>query len=65
MDVLHTQMRLLKDEKGVTAIEYALIAAFVAIVIIFGVTEAGQWIHGAFAYIADCLQGAGVPASVK
>ena len=62
MDVLKTQMGLLKDEKGVTAIEYALIAAFIAIVIIFGVTQAGEWIHGAFVYIADSLQTAGVPA---
>ena len=34
-------MRFLKDEEGVTAIEYGLIAALIAVVIIAAITAVG------------------------
>jgi pilus assembly protein Flp/PilA len=45
------------DERGVTAIEYALIAALIAIVIIGGATQLGQTINNKFQYIANCVNG--------
>jgi pilus assembly protein Flp/PilA len=35
-------MRILRDKRGVTAIEYALIAALIAVVIIGGVNRLGK-----------------------
>ena len=53
-------MRLLKNEDGVTAIEYALIAALIALTIIVGATYAGEWLDAAFTYIGTTLQNSGV-----
>lgn len=55
-------MGLLKDQKGVTAIEYGLIAALIALGIIVGVTATGDWLGAVFDEIAATLQGTGVPA---
>lgn len=44
--------RLLKDEAGVTAIEYGLIAALIAIVVIAGVRAAGSKVGTTFTNIA-------------
>jgi pilus assembly protein Flp/PilA len=44
--------RLLKGEEGVTAIEYALIAALVAVVIIGGATLLGTNLNTLFVNIA-------------
>jgi pilus assembly protein Flp/PilA len=52
--------RFLKGEEGVTAIEYALIAAGIAIAIVVIVFAVGKQISSAFQCIADCL-----PAAVK
>ena len=43
---------LVKREDGVTAIEYALIAALIALVIIVAVTAVGTSLSATFAYIA-------------
>jgi pilus assembly protein Flp/PilA len=48
-------MKLVKGEEGVTAIEYGLIAALIAVVIIVAVTAAGTSLSGIFQYIADKL----------
>jgi pilus assembly protein Flp/PilA len=56
-------MRLLKNEDGVTAIEYALIAALIALTIIVGATYAGTWLNNALTYIGDTLMNSGVPAA--
>ena len=48
-------MRFLNDERGVTAIEYALIAALIAVVIITIVTNTGLNVAAVFQKIADCL----------
>lgn len=65
MNALHYVMSHLKaaqikrDERGVTAIEYALIAALIGIVIIAGATTLGSNINGKFASIAASVSGAG------
>ncbi|HEY5409437.1 MAG TPA: Flp family type IVb pilin [Caulobacteraceae bacterium] len=44
--------RLLRDRSGATAIEYGLIAALVAVVIIVGVTNVGTSINGVMTNVA-------------
>jgi pilus assembly protein Flp/PilA len=44
--------KFINDESGVTAIEYALIAALIAVVIIAGATSVGQAINTKFNNIA-------------
>jgi pilus assembly protein Flp/PilA len=44
--------RFAKDESGVTAIEYGLIAALIAVVIITAVTLVGTTLSGTFNSIA-------------
>lgn len=48
-------MKFLKDEDGVTAIEYGLIAALIAVVIIVGATAVGTELNGLFNRVADEL----------
>ncbi len=50
--------RFLQDEEGVTAIEYGLIAALIAVLIIGGVTVIGKELCGTFNTIATSLGGA-------
>ncbi len=65
MDALNYVMSHLKvaqiksDERGVTAIEYALIAALIGIVIIVGAGALGTTINGKFSTIAASISGAG------
>jgi pilus assembly protein Flp/PilA len=47
--------RLIKDEAGVTAIEYGLIAALIAVVIIGAVTTLGTKLSTLFTTIATSL----------
>lgn len=47
--------RFLKDEDGVTAIEYGLIAALIAVAIIVAVTLIGTNLNNIFNYIAGQL----------
>jgi pilus assembly protein Flp/PilA len=42
----------LKSERGVTAIEYGLIAALIAVVIVGGITLIGTNLQAVFAYVA-------------
>lgn len=46
------------DEQGVTAIEYGLIAALIAVVIIGTVTTVGTKLDGVFQTIANALPAA-------
>jgi pilus assembly protein Flp/PilA len=48
-------MRFLKDEEGVTAVEYGLIAALIAVVIISAVTLLGAQLDTTFTKIKDAL----------
>jgi pilus assembly protein Flp/PilA len=45
--------RFVKDESGATAIEYGLIAALIAIAIIFGASALGTAINEKFTYIKN------------
>lgn len=47
--------RFWKEEEGVTAIEYGLIAALIAIVIITGATAVGTNLNSLFTYISTKL----------
>lgn len=47
--------RFLRDESAATAIEYGLIAALIAVVIIVGLTTVGTKLNTKFASIATTL----------
>jgi pilus assembly protein Flp/PilA len=48
--------RFLKDERGVTAIEYGLIASLIAVVIITAVTNIGTKLNTTFGTVATALK---------
>jgi len=48
-------MEFLKDEEGVTAIEYGLIAALIAVAIIVGVTAVGTSVNSTFTEVSTKL----------
>jgi len=48
--------RFLKEEEGVTAIEYGLIAALIAVVIITAVTLVGTKLDSTFTTVAGSLK---------
>ncbi|HEX4098562.1 MAG TPA: Flp family type IVb pilin [Caulobacteraceae bacterium] len=50
--------RFIKDEGGATAIEYGLIAALVAVVIIVGLTSLGTTLNNTFSTVATNVSGA-------
>jgi len=47
--------RFIKDQAGVTAIEYGLIAALIAVVIIGAVTALGTSLQGTFNTVANAM----------
>jgi pilus assembly protein Flp/PilA len=51
-------IRFFKDEEGVTAIEYGLIAALIAVVIIVAVTHTGTAVSGVFEDVATAVDNA-------
>lgn len=50
--------RLLKQEEGVTMVEYGLIAALIAIVCIVAITGLGTNLNTAFVTICNAIAGA-------
>ena len=48
----------MQEEDGVTAIEYGLIAALIAVVIIVAVGEVGTRLNGVFETVRDALPAA-------
>jgi len=50
-----------KDESGVSAVEYGLIAALVAVAIIAGATTLGTNLNTIFSEVGDKLEGVSVP----
>jgi pilus assembly protein Flp/PilA len=56
--LLNSISRFTRDESGVTAIEYSLIAALIAVAIITAVTLVGTDIAGVFNYVAGKLAAA-------
>jgi pilus assembly protein Flp/PilA len=53
--------RFVRDESGATAIEYGLIAALIAVVIITGLTAVGTQLSAKFASVATSVGAAGTP----
>ena len=51
--------RFLKDESGATAIEYGLIAALIAVVLVGALTALGGQLNTTFKEIETALSGAG------
>ena len=52
---MRTFIRFLKEDEGVTAIEYGLIAGLIAVAIIAGATLAGTKLDALFTAIANKL----------
>ena len=48
-------LKLIKNEKGATAIEYGLIAALIAVAIIGAVTTVGTELSGTFSTVGGAL----------
>lgn len=55
-------MAFVREEEGATAIEYALIAALIAIAIVGALQSAGGSISTLFEGVSTTLDGAGAPA---
>ena len=53
--VAHAFLHLIKDKSGVTAIEYALIAALIAVAAIAAFTLVGTNLSTTFSYVASQL----------
>jgi pilus assembly protein Flp/PilA len=49
-------VRFVKEEEGVTAIEYGLIAALIAVVIILAVTNVGTGLNNTFNKVANAVK---------
>lgn len=57
--ILREKIRaFLKNEEGASAIEYSIIAALIAVVIVGGATTVGTDIDSVFSSISTALQGA-------
>lgn len=56
MQVIQFIQKLARDEEGVTAIEYGLIAALIAVVIIGAVTLVGTELNTTFGEVSTALQ---------
>ena len=56
---LNALQRFVRDEEGVTAIEYALIATLIAIAVIATVTLVGNQLNVVFTNICNALKGSG------
>lgn len=52
------QSRLVHDEKGATAVEYGLMVALIAVVIIAAVTAIGLALRGNFEEVQTAVEGA-------
>ncbi len=58
-NLMNNVKRFVREEEGVTAIEYGLIAALIAVVIIASVTTVGTNLKGIFTFISGKLTTAG------
>ena len=54
--MLEMMKRFVRDEEGVTAIEYGLIASLIAVAIIVGATSLGGKLNEMFTFIAGKLK---------
>ena len=55
MQITRFIQKFVRDEEGVTAIEYGLIAALIAVVIIVAVTAVGTKLNAIFTYVSTSL----------
>lgn len=55
--IMSSIARFIRDEDGVTAIEYGLIAALIAVVIVGVVQTVGTDLQGIFQEVSDALTG--------
>jgi pilus assembly protein Flp/PilA len=62
---MSTLKRFVRDESGATAIEYGLIAALIAVVIIAGARLLGTELDGLFGRIAANLTGVGTAPAAR
>lgn len=62
MKFVQSIQKFVRDEEGVTAIEYGLIAALIAVVIIGAVSTIGLELDKVFDKVAACLTAGGCPA---
>ncbi|MBV8977380.1 MAG: Flp family type IVb pilin [Alphaproteobacteria bacterium] len=53
---MNTVRRFLRDDSGATAIEYGLIAALIAVVVIGAVTAVGTGLSGTFSTVAGSVK---------
>ena len=53
--MLEMMKKFVRDEEGVTAIEYGLIAALIAVVIVVAVGEVGENLNSVFEKVRDEL----------
>ena len=60
LQYLNTLMALKRDEKGVTALEYGLIAALIAVVLITAVSNLGTSLSSPFNGISSHFTSSGV-----
>jgi pilus assembly protein Flp/PilA len=58
MQLAHFAQKFIRDEEGVTAIEYGLIAALIAVAIILSVTLVGTDLALVFGKVSDALAAA-------
>ena len=58
MQLAHFVQKFVREEEGVTAIEYGLIAALIAVVIIAAVTIVGTQLRAVFTTIGNALSAA-------
>lgn len=56
MSVVQTIRQFVRDEEGVTAIEYGLIASLVAVALIVGATALGTNLNAMFTFISTKLK---------
>jgi pilus assembly protein Flp/PilA len=56
---LHIYMTTKRDERGATAVEYGLLVALIAAVIVTVVATLGQQILGGFEDVSDTIGGGG------
>jgi pilus assembly protein Flp/PilA len=61
MKLVQFVRQFVRDEEGVTAIEYGLIAALIAVTIIVAVTAVGDNLNAVFDAVADNLATALAP----
>ena len=60
-NIIFSAKRFIRDEEGVTAIEYGLIAALIAIVIVGTVAAVGTNLKTVFTKVSTCLSGGACP----